>query len=261
MPLWTDAHNHLQDPRLGDPEPVVSAMRAAGVRQCVVNATCEADWPTVEALSLAHLDWVIPSFGIHPWHAHHVLPGWQERLETLLEKHPRAGLGECGLDQWVSSPSIGQQLPVFLDQLKIARRLERPLTVHCLKAWGRLIDTFAKSAPPRFLMHSFGGSIEIARRLIPLGARFSCSGHHLHPRKAAALEIFRQVPEERIMVETDAPDMAPPECARTHSLPGILNHPANLSQIGCQLAERLGMTSQDFAALTTSNTAFWLDGR
>lgn len=260
MPSWTDAHNHLQDPRLGNPLPVIAAMRAAGVGRCVVNATREEDWAAVASLAAAHPDLVVPCFGIHPWHAHEVSTGWRQRLENLLENHPFAGVGECGLDQWVSSPSIDVQMPVFLAQVEIARRLDRPLTVHCLKAWGPLIDAFSLSAPPRFLMHSFGGSIEIARRLIPHGARFSCSGYFLHPRKAAALEVFRQLPTDRILLESDAPDMAPPENLRSHPLPGPLNHPANLPATGRQLAGLLGMDAREFASLTEINTSVWLGG-
>ena len=91
MPGWTDAHNHLQDPRLGEAAPVIAAMRAAGVERCVVNATREADWPAVEKLALAHPDFVFPAFGIHAWHAHTVTDGWQKRLTSLLEKQAMAG--------------------------------------------------------------------------------------------------------------------------------------------------------------------------
>ena len=180
------------------------------------------------------------------------------RLEALLENHPHAGVGECGLDQWVSTSSIDLQMPVFLDQVGIARRFDRPLTVHCLKAWGPLVEAFSRIAPPRFLMHSFAGSIEIARRLLPLGARFSCSGYFLHDRKAAALDVFRNLPKDRLLLESDAPDMAPPESARSHPLPGTLNHPANLPEIGRRLAGLLAMEVDDFAALTDRNTTDWL---
>jgi TatD DNase family protein len=107
--------------------------------------------------------------------------------------------------------------------------------------------------PPRFLMHSFGGSIETARRLLPLGAFFSFSGHFLHPRKAAALEVFRQVPRERILLETDAPDMLPPDEIITHPLPEKFNHPANLPAIGRALASALGMETLALADLTRTN--------
>jgi TatD DNase family protein len=254
MPGWTDAHNHLQDPRLGEAAPVIAAMRAAGVERCVVNATRESDWPTVEALALAHPGFVSPAFGIHPWHAHTAADGWFGRLEVLLEKHPQASIGECGLDQWVASPPLEIQRPVFLAQLRLARGMNRPVTIHCLRAWGALFGVFSEEPPPpRFLMHSYGGSIETARRLLPLGARFSFSGHFLHERKAAAREVFRQLPRERILLETDAPDMRPPETIVTHPLPENLNHPANLPAIGRALAAALGMSPDELATLTRAN--------
>lgn len=255
MLRWTDAHNHLQDPRLGDPGPVISAMKSAGVSRCVVNATREADWPAVENLATLEAGFISPAFGIHPWQAHTVVSGWQERLNSLLEKYPQASIGECGLDQWISHPPIDVQRPVFIDQLRLSRELERPLTIHCLKAWGALFEAFTEVPPPtRFLMHSFGGSIETARRLIPLGAYFSFSGHFLHPRKQAMLEVFRQLPPDRILLETDAPDMLPPGEIITHSLPENRNHPANLPAIGQALAAALGMTPERLAELTCENT-------
>lgn len=256
MPAWTDAHNHLQDPRLGDPMPVIAALRAAGIERCVVNATREGDWVAVEALALAAPDFVFPAFGIHPWHAGTATTGWQDRLAAMLEKHPRASLGECGLDQWVSLPPMDLQRPVFRDQVRLARDLQRPLTIHCLKAWGPLFEVFAEAPPPpRFLMHAFGGSLESARRLIPLGARFSFSGHFLHPNRSARRDLFRQLPPDRILLETDAPDMRPPDEHVTHALPGKLNHPANLPAIGRALAAALAMCPADLAELTHHNAA------
>ena len=256
MPVWTDAHNHLQDPRLGDPTPVIAAMRAAGVERCMVNATRESDWAAVMKLACDHPDFVTPALGIHPWQAHTATPGWQERLGRLLEENPLFSIGECGLDQWISAPSIEIQRPVFIDQLRLARETKRPLTIHCLKAWQALFETLAENPPPaRFLMHSFGGSIEIARRLIPLGAYFSFSGYFLHPGKSAVREVFRQLPPDRILLETDAPDMRPPNAQITHRSPGNINHPGNLPAIGRALATALGMNSEDLARLTRENSA------
>jgi TatD DNase family protein len=254
MLRWTDAHNHLQDPRLGDPGPVIAAMKSAGVVRCVVNATREDDWQTVADLAAREPDFIAPSFGIHPWQAHTATHGWQGRLQSLLARHPQASIGECGLDQWISHPPIEVQRAVFIDQLRLAREMERPLTVHCLMAWGALFETFAEVPPPtRFLMHSFGGSIETARRLVPLGACFSFSGHFLHPRKRAVLEVFRHLPADRILLETDAPDMLPPCATISHPLPENQNHPANLPAIGLALAAELGMAPGDLAELTREN--------
>lgn len=255
MPVWTDAHNHLQDPRLGDPAPVIAAMRAAGVGHCVVNATREADWQNVEELALAEPDFVIPVFGIHPWQAHTATTGWQERLAGMLMKYPHASIGECGLDRWVASPTIEIQKLIFRDQLKLAAEMNRPLTIHCLKAWDLLFEAFGEiPPPPRFLMHSFNGSLEIARRLIPLGAYFSFSGHFLHERKSSVLDVFRQLSSDRILLETDAPDMRPPDDQVTYPMPNPLNHPANLPAIGGALAAALAMAPEDLAELTRNNT-------
>jgi TatD DNase family protein len=251
---WIDAHNHLQDTRLGDPAPVLAAMKSSGVTLCVVNATRETDWVAVENLAIAEPDFILPAFGIHPWHAHTTSPDWYENLRLILETHPQAFIGECGLDTWIAEPTLDIQRPVFLDQLLLGHEMERPLTIHCLKAWGALFESFAEVPPPaRFLMHSFGGSIEVARRLIPLGAYFSFSGHFLHPRKASTLEVFRQLPLERILLETDAPDMLPPAEIITHPLPANHNHPANLPAIGHALAAALGLPAADLVALTRDN--------
>jgi TatD DNase family protein len=171
--MWVDSHNHLQDPRLGNVTPLVSAMREAGIHHGIVNATCQSDWSAVEALAAAEPDLISPGFGIHPWRAHTAGDGWLAHLRALLLKFPRASIGECGLDHWISEPTLAVQRPVFLDQLRLARELDRPLTIHCLRAWGALFDAFDEAPPPpRFLMHSFNGSIETARRLLPLGAFF-----------------------------------------------------------------------------------------
>ncbi len=254
MELWTDSHNHLQDARLGEPAPMINAMRAAGVAHCVVNATSEADWSAVESLALAYPELITPAFGIHPWKSQTATNGWQQRLAQLLEKHPRATVGECGIDRWVSSPPIQVQLPIFMAHMRLAREMRRPMTIHCLKAWGVLFEAFAEyPPPPRFLMHSFGGSIETARRLLPLGAYFSFSGYFMHPRKAEVLEVFRRLPREHIRLESDAPDMLPPDGLISHPMSDQRNHPANLPAIGRSLAKVLGMEAADFAALTRSN--------
>ncbi len=274
--IWFDCHNHLQFSRLGDPAPLLAAMHSAGVERCVVNATCEAEWAAVAALARAYPESLIPAFGIHPNHAHlaggpgqvlrlassslascdaHQAGGpWQERLAGLLDEFPRAGVGECGLDRRAGAPGMDLQMPLFLGQLRLARDRCRTLTIHCVKAWGRLADALAEEPPPpRFLLHGFAGSVETARQLLPMGAYFSFCGEFLQARRAAVLDVFRQLPPERILLETDAPDMLPPPAWVSHPLPDSCNHPANLPAIGRGLAAALGMPVADIANLTTRN--------
>ncbi len=254
MTAWVDSHNHLHDPRLGEVAGLVAAMRGAGVGACVANATGEEDWPAVLGLARDFPGFARAALGVHPWRAAEARPGWPRRLAELLEAHPAASVGECGLDGWVASPSPAVQEPVFLGQIRLARELDRPLTIHCLKAWEGLFAAFKREPPPsRFLMHSFGGSIELAARLVPLGAYFSFSGYFLTPRKAKTVEVFRRLPRERLLLESDAPDMAPPPPRIRHPLAGGLNHPANLPSIGEGLAQALGMEPAALAALCSEN--------
>lgn len=255
MADWIDVHNHLQDPRLGeDASELVAAMREAGVGRCIVNATGEHDWEAVARLAEAFPDFVVPAFGVHPWRAHEVRPGWQDRLKRWIETFPLASLGECGLDGWVAGPAMEVQVPVFRDQVLMARELGCPVTIHCLKAWGPLFEVLGEvGAPDRFLMHSFGGSVETARRLLRWGAWFSFSGYFLEPRKASVIEVFRQLPHDRILVETDAPDMVPPAGWVTHRLDGGWNHPANLSAVARGLAMALQIPDDEWAGMLRDN--------
>ena len=93
----------------------------------------------------------------------------------------------------------------------------------------------------------------MARQLLDLGAYFSFSGYFLEPRKVGAVEVFKQLPVDRILIETDAPDMNPPDEIVTHALADGVNHPANLASIGAALANELGMTAPELAELTARN--------
>jgi TatD DNase family protein len=246
-----DSHNHLQ--RFADPARVVAEMRAAGIAGCVANGTGEDDWEKVAALAERFPGFVRPAFGVHPWKAHLASPAWPGLLEKQLDRFAEASVGEIGLDGWVDSPSLDEQRPICLRQLALARERRLPVTIHALKAWEPLFEVFKTEPPPeRFLLHSFGGSVELVKRLADLGAWFSFSGYFLQPRKAKVVEAFKAVPRERLLLETDAPDMKPPDEFVSHRADEG-NHPANLVRIAEGLAERLGLDVPDLAALTAKN--------
>jgi TatD DNase family protein len=240
-----DAHNHLQDARLTPfREPVVMDAQRIGVRRMVVNGTGEHDWPQVAELAERYPDLVIPAFGLHPWQVGQQSTRWQEALRKYLECFPAAPVGEVGLDRWVEGHDVVAQAQALQAQLVLARELNRPVVIHCLKAFGVLENLLRESKPlPRgFLLHSYGGSLEQMRSFAALGGWFSCSGYFFHDRKAAQRKVFAEVPLDRLLVETDAPDMLGPEACITNVLPGgaasvALNHPANLSAIYAAVAQ------------------------
>lgn len=249
--MLIDAHCHLHFSSLDSPLGVSQNSLSSLCHRSVVNGTCEADWPEVVALSHQHPELVHPSFGLHPWKVRERSARWEQALRKLLLDLPHSAVGECGLDRWKRPYDLNDQIQVFRTHLKLASELDRPITIHCLQAWGALLETLrtCDSLPRRLLLHSFCGSIEVARELSSLGAHFSLSGYFLHSRKASQLAVFRQLPPEQIHFESDAPEMSPPSQFQRWGKAG-LNHPADFPLIASALSAASGVSLQQ----ATDNT-------
>ncbi|MEM9410074.1 MAG: TatD family hydrolase [Planctomycetota bacterium] len=241
--MLIDAHSHLHDSRFeGNQSDLIAKMKNSRISHSIVNGTETADWPAVAQLAKDYPRFVWPSFGLHPWKVQNRAKDWEARLREFLLRFPKSGVGECGLDRWIRDHNIEDQQTVFRIQLQLATEMNRPCTIHCLKAWGPLLEVLnAETQLPRILLHSFGGSIETANEMAELGAWFSFSGYFLHPRKSKVVDVFRQLPKDRILVETDAPDMLPPETDRPYSDRESINHPANLAHISSRLCKLVGV--------------------
>ena len=254
-----DAHNHLQDRRLATfGEEPLHTSRQVHVRRMVVNGSCEADWPEVLALAQRHQE-VIASFGYHPWYVKERSPEWQGTLVRFLELIPSA-VGEIGLDRWIKDSNPEEQEQVFLWQLRLAAERNRPVSIHCLQAWGRLLELLRAEPRPRcgFVLHSFGGPREMIQPLAKLGAYFSLPGYFAHERKNRQREAFLHVPPDRLLLETDAPDQAlPPELVaypiEDPSTGKPLNHPANLAAVYQFAAGLLGEPVEALAGRIEAN--------
>jgi TatD DNase family protein len=254
-----DAHNHLHDARLLPwRAEIIAELPALGVRGAVVNGTREDDWAGVVSLA-AETPWVIPSFGLHPWYVNARTPAWQVNLLRFLDAHRGACIGEIGLDRWIEGHDPAVQAECFRWQLALATERNLPATIHCIRAWGALWDVIREGATPArgFLLHAYGGPAEMVAGFLKHGAYFSFSPYFLHERKAAQREIFRHLPADRLLVETDAPDLAPPPERNLRPLSGadrkMLNHPANLLVAYDALAEIRGMTREEIATVVAEN--------
>lgn len=254
-----DAHNHLHDARLLPwRAEMLAELPTLGVRGAVVNGTREDDWAAVAALA-AETPWVTPSFGLHPWHVNARSPEWRERLTGMLDSHPGAGVGEIGLDRWIEGHDLVAQAECFRWQFGLATERNLPATIHCIRAWGALWDIIREGAAPArgFLLHAYGGPAEMVAGFLHHGAYFSFSPYFLYERKAAQREIFMHLPADRLLVETDAPDLAPPPERNPLPLSGAdgkpLNHPANLLTAYDALAEIRGVNREVLAAGVAQN--------
>ena len=255
-----DAHCHYQFAEV--PYAAVELARSEGVGYAVINGSSPADWADVAALA-GRDPRNLPSFGLHPWDVPTAPAGWLDELRRVLLAHPAAGVGEMGLDRWIEGFDPVAQEAAFRAQLALAVELDRPLTIHCVRAIGPLMDILRSAAPPRrgFLLHSWNGPVELVPELARLGAYFSFSAHHLPERKAhLRVQFAVAIPPERILVETDAPALCPAPEYRVHELPASAegveqNHPSNLRRNLVELARTMGVTPEQAAARTGANFA------
>lgn len=254
-----DAHNHLQDERFGGRQAeLLTACARAGVVRMVVNGSCEADWPRVLALA-KQFPAVLPSFGYHPWYVHERTEDWSKNLAGFRDEIPSA-IGEIGLDLWKPDLPYAGQEEVFIAQLRLAAERDLPVSIHCLRAWGRMLEILKSEPLPArgFLLHSYGGPKEMVNSLADLGAYFSLPGYYAHERKERQRETFKHVPPGRLLIETDAPDQGLPDSRNcfplTESSTGkSLNHPANVAVVYAFAAELFGTSIESLAAGVEEN--------
>lgn len=208
MPLF-DVHCHLQDPRILSKAPeLIRAATDVGVRWIAVNGTSEKDWAIVKQMGEQNPS-IIPCFGLHPWWVNERSKDWLRSLRSMLESMPSAAVGEVGLCRSPRGKLVDEnlQVEVLKQQLHLARELERPVAVHCVGAYGPLQKLLKEmgSFPAGIILHSYAGSSELVKTFANSGAYFSFSGHNTTVKREKAQRIWREVPSERLLLETDCP--------------------------------------------------------
>lgn len=201
-----DMHIHLQDIRdTRVMSGILSHAREFGVGSFVCNSTSPADWGAVETIRSSN-DNVTPFFGVHPWMVKKAGAGWEVGLKALLSRIP-AGVGEIGLDHGKFRPDHSLQLSAFAAQLDIAIELRRPVAIHCVGAWGVLLDAL-KARPMNnapFMVHLFSGSLDILKELLAIGAYISFSLGIADGGPEKVRIAFQATPIDRLLLETDYP--------------------------------------------------------
>lgn len=220
MESITDIHCHLHESDFDiDRIEVISRAFGVGVGRFVCNSGSVSDFDAVESLASSDTR-IIPCFGIHPWFLAEQPVNWQE---ILLDRHLRirAGVGEIGLDGWKPGiEPLEKQIEVFRVQLSIARELDRPAMIHCLKAADELFEILRKDGGPEcgFLLHAYSGPWTMVEPLVRLGGWFSFSHGCLAPDRRKAHKVISSVPAERFLLESDSPDLVGPEPFRPYSI-------------------------------------------
>ena len=245
-----DSHCHLDFPELaGELPDVVARARAAGVTRMVTICTKLREVPQVQAIAEAH-EGVFFAAGTHPMS---VAREPMARVDELvaLARHPKmVGIGESGLDYHYTADSAALQRDSLRIHIAAARETGLPLIIHARDADDDMATILAeeyRNGPYSCVMHCFSSSAELARAALDLGFYLSMSGIATFPKSGDLRAIFRAAPLDRILVETDAPYLAPPPHRGKRNEPAFVAHTA---QVGADL---FGLTLADFAAATSAN--------
>ena len=249
-PQLVDSHCHLDFPDFnGQQAELVARARAAGVTRMVTICTRLRLEPQVRAIAEAHQG-VFYAAGTHPMQAA------EEPLATVdelvaLSAHPKfVGIGETGLDYHYTADTAAIQAESLAIHIEAARRTGLPLIIHSRDAdddMAAILTREHAAGPFSCVMHCYTSGPQLARTALDLGFYLSLSGIATFPRSTEIREIFAAAPRDRVLVETDAPFLAPPPHRGKRNEPAYVAHTARVG------AEIYGMTLPEFAALTSAN--------
>jgi len=244
-----DTHAHLNAEQFeSDYDEVIKRAERAGVSNIVVVGF---DRPTInKAMEL--IDKYPQVYGCIGWHPVDAIDCRDEDLEWIeeLTKHPKiVALGEMGLDyHWDKSPKDVQK-EVFRKQIRLARKLKMPIVIHNREATEDIITILKEEHAEEVggIMHCFSGSVESARECLKLNFYISLGGPVTFKNAKKPKEVAKEVPLDKLLIETDCPYLAP------HPLRGKRNEPAYVKYVAEEIAQIKGITLEELAAITTNN--------
>jgi TatD DNase family protein len=245
--MLIDSHVNLHSPKFDeDREAVIDRARAAGVGLMVTICDRVASEPAVRAISEAHPD-IWHTVGTHPHEAKDDADLTPERL-IALAAHPRAvGIGETGLDFHYDLSPRDVQEQVFRAHIAASKASGLPLIIHAREADDEIAAILAREKPPPGVLHCFTAGRALAEAALELGFYISISGIVTFRNAEDLRAIVRDLPLDRLLVETDAPYLAP--------IPyrGKRNEPAFVAATAAFVANLKGIEEGAFAAATTAN--------
>lgn len=245
--MWIDTHCHLDADEFAPDRAAVAARAAtAGVSRIVVPAVERGNFPAVAQCCRAYAG-CLPAYGIHPLYVDRASEGDLEHLDAWLSAEPAVAVGEIGLDGFVPGADLARQTRFFTAQLRIAQAHGLPVLLHVRRAVDAILHALRRHPVRGGIAHAFNGSRQQADILIGLGFKLGFGGAMTHPRATRLRALAASLPLESIVLETDAPDIAPVFAA------GGRNEPAYLPRIAATLAELRGLSLAEVAAATSAN--------
>lgn len=256
--LYVDSHAHLEMPQFdADRDLVLARARAAGVEAVVAIGSGTGPGSLDCGIRLAEQHpWIYATVGIHPHEAKLATDADFAELEALAKRPKVIAWGEIGLDYFYDNSPREVQRRVFIRQMELARVARLPIVIHCRPsansedAWDdmfRLLREHWASTGLSGIMHCFTGNVAQARATLDLGFLVSFAGNVSFPKAQNIRAAAKEVPLDRMLIETDAPFLAP----APHR--GKRNEPAFVKEVARHIGELRGLPAEEVGALTSQN--------
>ncbi|MFO0973273.1 MAG: TatD family hydrolase [Phycisphaerae bacterium] len=248
--MLIDSHCHLTyDPLAGQTESVLANMAAAGVSHAISVGTSVSDAGAALALATQHPQ-LFATAGIHPHEAGKAAPGWVEALRRAAGAARVVAIGETRLDYHYDFAPRDAQRTAFEGQLELAAQCGKPVIIHCREAHGDVMAVLRNfGGVGRVVFHCFSGTAAEAREILDAGYWISLTGVVTFRNAESLRTVARDLPGDRLMVETDSPYLSP-EPVRNRKP----NEPATVAHTARRLAEVRGVAYEQFVAEARANT-------
>jgi len=247
-----DSHAHIDDARFDeDREAMLARARDAGVTTLLAIGTGPGPHKLDAALPFAEAyDWIYTTVGIHPHEAREVTPAHLEELARLARHRKVIAWGEIGLDYFYDHSPRDVQERAFRAQMELAAAAKLPIIIHCRDAWAdclRVIEEVWRPTGLGGILHCFTSTLEDARRGMEMGFLISFAGNSTYPKTQNLRDVAKALPMENILIETDAPYLAP------QGYRGTRNEPAYVAEVARMLASVRDLRAEEVAAQTAGN--------
>lgn len=223
---FSDSHCHLD--WFDQAADIAAQAATVGVSSIIVPAVGVNNFEAVKQSAL--LGGVFAAYGLHPLYQAEHQPEHLEQLEAYLQHENPIAIGECGLDYSEHASHHQEQLDTFIFQLKLAKRFDLPVLLHARQSLDAVLYQLKRHAIKRFVIHSFTGSDQQLQRIFELDGYIGIGGTSTYPRATRLQRQLANIPSDRYLLETDAPDQ--PLCGRQ----GITNTPDQIPTIAQNLA-------------------------
>jgi TatD DNase family protein len=249
--MWIDTHCHLDAAEFdADRGAVAVAARDAGVSRIVIPAVGRANFAVVRALAHA-TDGGAYALGIHPLYTQTAhgddLALLRTEIEASLDDPRFVGIGEIGLDYFVPGLDNARQEFIYAEQLKLAREFDLPVICHVRKSQDRVLAGLRRFGVTRGIAHAFNGSFQQADSFISQGFKLGFGGNVTFERARQIRRLAVRLPIDALVIETDAPDIAPAWNYKGR------NTPDQVPRIAADIAAMRGLSAEGLALCTTAN--------